>query len=52
MTSESTQAPKSKKPYRPPRVRSESVLVPDFFATNPQCGPNCEDFSPLPSSGA
>jgi hypothetical protein len=34
------QKPATKKPYRPPRVRSERILVPDLFTPS-----NCDLFN-------
>lgn len=46
MTHEST---KRKRPYRPPAIRSEKILVANLFAsTGQECEPNCDFKGPDP----
>lgn len=49
MSGETPQAPKRKKPYRPPVVRSEKVLVTSFFISGDP-GSGCEPFCALPDA--
>jgi hypothetical protein len=44
-------ARKPKKAYRPPRVRSERILVNNLFASEGQgCEPNCDVAPPEPDA--
>ncbi|WP_158501635.1 hypothetical protein [Vitiosangium sp. GDMCC 1.1324] len=46
MTNESR---KRKRPYRPPAIRSEKILVANLFASKGQeCEPNCDFKAPDP----
>jgi hypothetical protein len=39
---------KRKRPYRPPAIRSEKILVANLFASTGQgCEPNCDGPPPL-----
>ncbi|MBN1205776.1 MAG: hypothetical protein JXB05_12740 [Myxococcaceae bacterium] len=45
------QKPKKKKPYRKPAVRSEKILVVNFFSTGGQpCDPFCDGLPPMPDA--
>ena len=45
------ETPKPKKPYRKPVVRSEKILVVNFFSTGGQpCDPFCDALPPGPDA--